>query len=301
MELTNLIQEPELQEIAFEDFNTSGVKLFVLRLDKMHPWAGGNKYFKLIENLKIFREQNWEGILSFGGAYSNHLTALAWVCSEQKIPLTLMVRGEETLPLNPRINAIRNLGANIVYMSREAYRRKEDPAFLKELKAAQPGYYLIQEGGKNEAGIRGCEGIADYIPQNIQHVFLPVGTAVTITGIAAGLNSNQKLWGVSVLKGISGQEEILHQNVTEIFNRKVQCEIEILTDFHFGGYAKIPAELFAFQKQMEEKIPGICFEGIYVAKAFAGLYAQVKAGKIKKGESIVFIHTGGQFPCDKIV
>lgn len=284
--------------IQLQLLNDSGVKLFMLRLDLMHPWAGGNKYFKLTENLKIFHEQKYSGIISFGGAYSNHLTALSWVCEKEKIPLKVWVRGEETLPLNPRIEAMKKMGTEINYLSRSAYKLKDDRAFLKNLKESNPGYLILPEGGKNEAGIRGCEKMAQYIPHNIQHIFIPVGTGGSITGLAAGLNEKQKIWGVPVLKGISAVEEEIRKSVESIFHREVKCEIEILQDSHFGGYAKTPPALLEFQKAWQEEIPDVTFELIYVAKAFAGLCSQIKSGRFKPGDQIVFIHTGGYFPCD---
>jgi 1-aminocyclopropane-1-carboxylate deaminase len=298
LELSKLIQEPEIQKICLPELNNSGHELFILRLDAMHPRFGGNKYFKLIKNIEKFSKGNYAGILSFGGAYSNHLTALAWVCQVLNIPCTLFIRGEETLPYNPRIVSMKKSGAAIRYLSRENYRLKEEKEFLTELQNEFTNYLIIPEGANNSEGMEGCKAIANFIPQDFKHIFLPVGTAGTITGLAAGLKAGQKLWGVSVLKGMSGIEEQILLNLSAHTLGSQHCNLALIYDGHFGGYAKRPEDLLQKISFYENQLQGIKLEPVYMAKAFLGMLEQIKQNKIIAGEKILLVHTGGWFDGD---
>jgi 1-aminocyclopropane-1-carboxylate deaminase len=298
LELSKLIQEPEIREIRLPEINNLGHELFMLRLDLMHEWAGGNKYFKLKKNIETYYAQGCKGIISFGGAYSNHLTALAWLCKALEIPLTIFIRGEKTLPLNARIFNMQKFGANIRYLSRELYKQKEDINFLQLLLQEYEGYWLIPEGGKNKDGIEGCAEIAQFIGNEFTNIFLPVGTAGTISGIAAGLATGQKLWGVSVIKGIQGIEKEVDQNITNVFQKTRKCALEIIEDAHYGGYAKMPPALMEKIAHYEALLPNIRLEPVYVAKAFLGMLEQLKKGKIIQGGKLLFLHTGGWFQID---
>lgn len=299
LELSKLIQEPEIQKICLPELNNSGHELFILRLDAMHPRFGGNKYFKLIKNIEKFSKGNYEGIVSFGGAYSNHLTALSWVCEVLQIPCTLFIRGEETLPYNPRIINMKKSGANIRYLSRENYREKEEKEFLQRLEEEFPNYFIIPEGANNREGMEGCKAIANFIPQDFKHIFLPVGTAGTITGMAAALKTGQKLWGVSVLKGMSQIEEQILLNISQHALGSQHCDVAIIYDTHFGGYAKMPKDLLLKIEYYENQLQGILLEPVYVAKAFLGMLEQIRQNKIKAGEKMLLIHTGGWFEGDE--
>lgn len=272
--------------------------MFILRLDAMHVRFGGNKYFKLIKNIEKFSQGNYAGILSFGGAYSNHLTALSWVCGVLNIPCTLFIRGEETLPYNSRILNMKKSGAVIRYLSREQYRQKENKEFLAACLHEYPNHLIIPEGANNPEGMEGCRAIANFIPEDYKHVFLPVGTAGTITGLAAGLKAGQKLWGISVLKGISGIEEQIQRNLAEFGLGSPHCKIEIIYNAHFGGYAKRPATLLQQIDFYQEQLQGIKLEPVYMAKAFLGMLEQIRQNKILAGEKILLVHTGGWFEGD---
>ena len=158
------------------------VKLFVLRLDTIGFYEGGNKYFKLKYNLEEAKKQGHKTILTFGGAWSNHLAAVAAV-SDKNSEIIAVIRGEEPKILSDTLRFCKEKGVRLHFVSREDYRRKNDPGFIEELRKKFGEFYLLPEGGSNEMAVKGCKEILDLINIDFDFVCCPVGSGGTLAGI----------------------------------------------------------------------------------------------------------------------
>ncbi|OGT72912.1 MAG: hypothetical protein A3H44_04010 [Gammaproteobacteria bacterium RIFCSPLOWO2_02_FULL_57_10] len=274
---------------------SAGVSLRMLRLDQVHPLLSGNKWYKLHLNLQAARECGYPTVLSFGGAYSNHLYALAAAGKLFGFRTIGVIRGEILQPLNPTLAFAQEQGMELHAVSRTDYRDKTSPEFLAELTERFGACHVIPEGGGNEAGVLGCTEIASSLEWSAEAkdrlVTLACGTGATMAGIIAGLTVPCQTTGFSVLKG----GEFLQQQVLD-FLRTVEApdpgSWHINTQWHFGGYARSTPELLAFIHDFTERT-GIPLEPVYTGKMMYGLYAMLAAGEIARGSEIIAIHTGG--------
>ncbi len=285
----DLIQDPWL--------DARGVRLQMLRLDRVHPDITGNKGYKLRCHLQRASEEGHTTVLSFGGAYSNHLVALAAAGVHTGLRTVGVVRGELVSPLNPCLQLCEQRGMRLYPVSRERYREKESSAFVQALRAAVGDFYLIPEGGGGLLGVLGAREIAAHIVSAIPcpaRVVLACGTGTTLAGIVAGLPPPYRVIGISVLKG----EDTLSQQVTaslQAVGASAPCPWEILTGFHEGGYARQTPALRAFIDRFEART-GIPLEGVYTGKMMKALYTLIAQGDIAPGESVLAVHTGGLVP-----
>jgi 1-aminocyclopropane-1-carboxylate deaminase len=268
-----------------------GVRILVLREDLNHPTVSGNKWWKLKYNLLSAVEQNLSRVVTFGGAYSNHIYATAAACSHLGLRSWGIIRGEPVLPLNPTLSFARDSGMELEFISREEYRSKNDAGFLAGLKNRLGDFYLIPEGGTNDLAVKGCAELYHSLAHiSFDKLFVPVGTGGTLAGLVAGSNGEKEIVGVAVLKNGS----FLADNVRELLafadpNREFR--FRLLTDYHFGGYAKADRELMAFMEEM--KAYDLPLDHVYTAKMFFGLFDQIRKGYIPRGETVLAIHTGG--------
>ncbi len=263
--------------------------LSVLRLDLIHSLSGGNKWFKLKENIKKFYQGNYSGILSFGGAYSNHIAALADVCHALKIPVTGVIRGEEVPGLNTTLSRARAAGMHLKFVSRDAYRRYRNPEAWPSLYHEFGNVLIIPEGGSNVEGIEGCREIAKYIPDHFSHVALAVGTGATLCGLASGLYGRAKLIGIKVVD--ARQEELIfspsgHQGWKG-------NNIVFSNEFVFGGYAKKNHALDIFVNNWNSN-NSVLIEPVYTGRLFYGIKTMLEAGYFASSNDILLIHTGGR-------
>jgi len=279
----------------------------VLRLDLIHPFYGGNKYFKLKYNVLKAMEghastslSNPPQILTFGGAHSNHIYSTAAYCHEQKIRAIGVIRGEESMIANsPTLQFAQKQGMHLHFISREKYRNKTNADLLIELKEEFGDFYMIPEGGNNDEGIKGCLEILNDVPF-YDYIFCACGTACTYTGILASAKPGQIIIGVSVLKG----ENVLLTEVNKVAEKynfeKIEPHISggiksstILDHFHFGGYAKHDQKLLDFKSkfELENKIP---LDYIYTAKLFYAVYDLIDKSLIEPNKKVLIIHSGGQ-------
>ena len=285
------------EEIHSTLFSEKELRVFVLRLDRFRPEIGGNKYFKLKYNLQKAKEQNHHTLLSFGGAFSNHIAALAAAGKEFGFRTIGVIRGEELNPdSNPTLKLASQNGMHLHFVSREQYALKENETFIGKLKAELGDFFLVPEGGSNAHALKGCMEIKDLISFDFNCLLTACGTGGTIAGISLSLTEGQKVIGIPVLKGaefLKSDVIKLKQLYFEEYGLKEEKDnIEFEFDYHFGGYAKTTTELLNF-KTTFEKETGIPTDRIYTAKMFYALYDLVKKDRFPKGSTIVAIHTGG--------
>ncbi len=276
------------QKLENEIITSHKINLHVLRLDTIDLYAGGNKLFKLKYNLEEAEKQGFKKILTFGGAWSNHLAAIASVTSK-KIAVIAIIRGEKPKPLSATLQFSKERGVELHFISREDYRRKNEPTFIDELKYKFGNFYLLPEGGSNALAVKGCREILNYIPIDFDYVCTPVGSGGTIAGIATGLKKHQQVIGFSALKGA----QYLNDEVSKLMNSKIQnSKFKIVEDYHFGGYAKTNAELLSFKSDFEKQF-SIQLDYVYTAKMFYGIFDMIKKNTLKENSTLIAIHTGG--------
>jgi 1-aminocyclopropane-1-carboxylate deaminase len=264
----------------------------VLRLDLCGGLAPGNKTFKLEHNLRRARSQGHKRLLSFGGAWSNHLHALAAVGAECGFETIGIVRGEMSATPSAMLLDAQDWGMRLEYVSRQDYRRRNEPDYLLDLEHRYGPCLMIPEGGANVAGAVGCAQIAKRLLQADELaavVVLPVGTGTTLAGLASALLPNIQVLGISVLKGAydldSGVAEMLQQLAPD-----AMASWQILHDYHCGGYAKVSEDLQAFILAFES-VHRIPLDPVYTGKALYGVHQMLLRGD--NLEHCVFVHTGG--------
>lgn len=267
----------------------------VLRLDKIDDIGSGNKYFKLKYNLQQARNDGYQRLISFGGAYSNHIHALALAGAKQGFETVGLIRGERTEPLNDTLKDAVDAGMQLHYLTRTDYRRRHDPDFIDQLSQQFPGCYWIPEGGSNLLGVRGCMDIADYIDDTTQLIILPCATAVSLAGVAAAC-PRQKVLGISVLKNAFDLEYRVSAYLKELvdagFLQKQPENWSIQHGYHCGGYARVNIALSEFMQQFERDTD-IPIEPVYSGKMFYAIHELLADGTIDGATHIVAIHTGG--------
>ncbi|MBN8576140.1 MAG: 1-aminocyclopropane-1-carboxylate deaminase/D-cysteine desulfhydrase [Cytophagales bacterium] len=271
----------------------AGIQLFIKREDQNHPHISGNKWWKLKYNLEAAQQQGHHTLLTFGGAYSNHIYATAAAAHELGLTSIGIIRGEETLPLNGTLAFAKSRGMQLHYVSREAYRNKNSIEFIQSLHDRFGEFYLIPEGGTNALAIKGVAEFAQQLQQEIvfDYVCLPVGTGGTIAGLIAGMNEQTQVVGISVLKnGEFLVDEV--NNLLKNFSDRVYGNWYIETSYHHGGYAKTNPQLLAFINTMKEQHQ-LPLDPVYTAKLLWGVFDMVEKGKFKPGSTVLAVHTGG--------
>lgn len=268
------------------DVNGESRQISILRLDTIHPIIGGNKTFKLYENIKHYFEKKFDGIVSVGGQYSNHIAALAHVGKDLSIPTVGFIRGDaQHVPTYTIQQAMKN-GMEMVYFTREKYRemrKQENPCLAFP---TYKNFMFIPEGGSNQLGVEGCKQIAHFIPTEYTHILLAVGTGATMKGLAHQVEKHQKIIGIKVLE--AQQEEHIFQNR----DKKVNDFISLNTDFTFGGYAKRNAFLDEFVVKWNEN-QNIAIEPIYTGRLFYAVQHLLKQNYFPQPSKIIVIHSGG--------
>lgn len=281
-----------LTEIHSLLLNEKQIRFFVLRLDTIHPFISGNKWFKLKYNLQAAREQNKNTLLTFGGAYSNHIAATAAAGKEFGFETVGIIRGEELAfekqrKKNPVLKFASDCGMKLKFISRENYRQKNIPGEFVE----RNNSYFLPEGGTNELAVKGCSEILSLIDIPFDYVCCATGTGGTLAGIISSLKKNQTAIGFPVLKG----GKFLKNDITKLLLRFQVASLtnwEINTGYHFGGYAKKNPELLHFISgfQSTHNIP---LDFVYTGKLFYGIFDLLKKNYFRKGATIMAIHTGG--------
>jgi 1-aminocyclopropane-1-carboxylate deaminase len=275
----------------------------------MHPQINGNKWFKLKYNLVEAQEKNLSTILTFGGAYSNHIYATAAAGNIFGLRTIGVIRGEENSPLNSTLQFAVTQGMELVYIDRQTYKQRHTEELQNQLKQRFGKVFIIPEGGCNLNGMRGCIEILETI-EGFNTICLACGTGTTLAGITLSLNQAQKVIGFPVLKG----GDFLNQDINDLLKNYLNSDLptpinspapwQLISDYHFGGYAKINNKLKLFCQDFQEQ-HHIPLDYIYTGKMFYGVMDLIAKGFFES-ESLLLIHTGGlqdrsksnlQYPC----
>lgn len=282
-----------IQELHSPLLRKAKVRLSVKRDDQIHPWLGGNKWRKLKYNLQAAKQQEHTSLLTFGGAYSNHLYATAGAGDLFGFRSIGIIRGEEYLPLNPTLAFCRERGMQLHYMNRSDYREKTSEAIIQQLKEQFGEFYLIPEGGSNALAVQGvAEAVDEISVPEYDYLAVACGSGGTLAGLATGLNRRQQLLGFPVLKGgsfLKNEADALSM----AHNGKRYQNVQLFTGYHQGGYAKTTAELLSFIRDFYQQ-HHILLDPIYTGKLFFGLFDLIGKGHFKAGTHILAFHTGGQ-------
>ncbi len=284
------IKPTPVVEIHNDLLTAKQVQLFVKREDLNHPTISGNKARKLKYNLSRAKAEGHDTLLTFGGAFSNHIYATAAAGKKYGFKTIGIIRGEETLPLNPTLQFAKDSDMELHYIDRTKYRLKNSLIFMDELKKKFGEFYTIPEGGSNKEAIEGCLEMINELDKSYDYYCCSVGTGGTLAGIIEGLKGEGKVIGFSSLKG-----EFLTVEVSSLLSTNgfdIRDNWEVNGKYHFGGYAKFPEELksdmLAFEAEHRFKL-----DPIYTAKAMLGILDMIKENKFPKGSKILFVHTGG--------
>ncbi|PHQ61249.1 MAG: 1-aminocyclopropane-1-carboxylate deaminase [Maribacter sp.] len=263
------------------------ISLYIKREDLVHHYISGNKYRKLKYNLIEAKTKVFTKLLTFGGAYSNHIAATAYAGKQYGFDTIGVIRGDELSEKwkeNPTLQLAHEHGMRFKFVSRESYRKRGSQDFIGRLKEEFGPFYLLPEGGTNALAIKGCEEIL--VPEDVEFdvVCCSVGTGGTIAGIINSTHSKQRVLGFSALKG-----DFLNEDIRK-FAQKENWTLQ--TEYHFGGYAKLNAGLIHFINDFKEKTQ-IPLDSIYTGKMVYGIFDLVKKDYFLPNTKILAIHTGG--------
>ena len=285
-----------LQFVDAEYFRERNIRLFVKRDDLIDTEVSGNKWRKLKFNIEQAKVLKKEGILTFGGAFSNHLIATASACNKSGIKATGIVRGEElTENSNETLRRCSELGMKLKFVSREEYKLRNDKRYQNDLSYEFENHYIVPEGGANFYGMVGCQEIISEIDVVYDSIFIAQGTTTTSCGILLSLAENAKLHLVPILKGFDSYNEMRELLNYSIFDSELTEELLSKTivhsNYHFGGYANYTTELIQFIQKFSNtyKIP---LDQVYTGKVMYALFTEMEKGNLDN-QTIVFIHTGG--------
>lgn len=263
----------------------STIRVQMLRLDAINPIISGNKWYKLKYNIQEALQQEAKGILTFGGAFSNHLIATAAAAYYAGLASVGIVRGiYSPEQLNPVLQQCIEYGMQLHFVSREEYDQKNESAFQQ----LYPQHFIIPEGGANDAGRKGAGEIATFIPADVSHVLLSVGSATTFIGLRNALPPDQQLLGFAPMKGGVYLKETIEQYLLPHQNTNWQ----LTDDFHFGGFGKITPGIIDFMNDFQEQY-GFELDRVYTAKMMMGLQQKLEDGFFAKRSRILCIHSGG--------
>jgi len=265
------------------------ISLSVLRLDKIHPIVSGNKLFKLHYFVQQALQSVHETIITFGGAYSNHLVATAFACQEYGLKSIGIIRGEQPAQLSHTLQQCMAYGMTLKFISRSDYAKKEATGLVDHLNIDFDNAVIIPEGGYHTLGAKGAALIWDVIGKNsYSHICTAVGTATTLAGLLAGA-IQQEIIAVPVLKGMHDIDNRIDFMLGNNFKKD---HLQIFNHYHFGGYAKKTPELMNFMNYLwqQHQLPT---DFVYTAKLFFAIYDKIKNNYFTEGSHILTLHTGG--------
>lgn len=273
-----------IESVQTEQCKQHQVRLDMLRLDRIHPQLSGNKWYKLKYNLLAALEANKNNILSFGGAYSNHLHALAYAGKQFNFKTIGIIRGDEQRTTT--LEDCLHWGMQLHFMPRSLYRNRNENEFMFDIQARYPDAYIIPEGGNNKAGIRGCEEIvSNFSKTEYTHIACAVGTGATLQGLLRSVSNEVEVLGFSALSKCDQERQQLFQ----LFPTK---RWQLLPDNFFGGFARSNATLLQFQHAFNFQ-HNIELDMVYTAKMMFHLHQLIEQGYFPKQSNILAIHTGG--------
>ncbi|WP_404342946.1 1-aminocyclopropane-1-carboxylate deaminase/D-cysteine desulfhydrase [Pseudoalteromonas mariniglutinosa] len=264
------------------------LSLTIKRDDLLHPLVSGNKWRKLKYNLVAMHQQHKTELITFGGAFSNHIHATAAAGKLLNIPTHGIIRGPELDPHNPTLQFAKQCGMQLHVVNRQTYRMRNDQAYLFNLEQQFPNAYILPEGGTNQAAIKGCEELVHSLPEH-DYLVCPTGSGGTLAGLIEGSKHTSQVIGIAVLK----QAEYLQEEVMQLSARaKQQQNWQLLCHYHDGGYGRFSPALWQFCRQFsaQHRVP---LEPIYSGKMFYALWQLIEQGFFTCGSHIIAVHTGG--------
>ena len=264
-----------------------GITLEIKREDLLHPFVSGNKFRKLKYNVLQAKAENQSVLFTFGGAFSNHIAAVAYAGKEQGFETIGVIRGDELrdkISENPTLSFAQECGMRFEFVTREAYRHKTETAFIEQLQVKFGSFYLVPEGGTNDLAVKGCEEILTEFDAHFDFVCSAVGTGGTISGLINSALPHQKVLGFPALKG-----DFLQNEIHKFVNNK---NWELITDYHFGGYGKVTTEFIEWMNWFYAQT-GIPLDPIYTGKMVFGVMDLIQRNYFPPKSKILMIHTGG--------
>jgi len=277
----------ENQEIIWPGLAEKNIRLYLKREDLLHPWVSGNKFRKLKYNIEEAQIKGATTLLTFGGAFSNHISATAYAGYKHGLKTIGVIRGEElegNWSDNPTLKQAYDHGMRFHFISRSRYREKDSLEFIASLESHLGPFYMVPEGGTNTLAVKGCTEILNPIDTGFDFVCTAVGTGGTIAGLSQGASPNQEVLGFPALKG-----DFLKQEIKALTPRDNWA---LVTDYHFGGYAKMSKELVGFINDFKQ-VTGIPLDPVYTGKMMFGILDMISAARFSEGSRILAIHTGG--------
>ena len=291
-------QVTQLQKLDWSLANNAGVNVWMKRADLVHPDASGNKWYKLVANVAAMEANGCNGLLSFGGGYSNHLHALALVGQRLGIRTIGVVRGVYRDNLTPTLIDCKNAGMTLEFVDRQQWVRRSSFEYCQFLREFYANPWIVPEGGSNKEGVEGTRLLGREIIQGMSAItdarvklFIACGTGTTLAGIIAEATEQFDVTGISVLKGKDTLTEFI-QHQLSLINCRAQCSWRVDTNWHCGGYAKYPEYLSQFVTEFEQE-NGFLLDPVYTAKVLFAVAQMLITEGLKKGENLVILHSGG--------
>jgi 1-aminocyclopropane-1-carboxylate deaminase/D-cysteine desulfhydrase-like pyridoxal-dependent ACC family enzyme len=285
----NFQEHPPIVSINSIHAKKAGVNLYLKREDLIHEGVSGNKWRKLKYNLFQAREEGKKILLTFGGAFSNHIAAVAEAGALWDFETIGIIRGEKPTPLNITLRKAKEKGMRLVFVSRTEYRNKAEliSKYFPDLQDT----YIIPEGGTNKLALKGCSEIVTQcsFKENIDYWCVACGTGGTAAGMISGLKKGQKLIAIPVLKGSFMTKEI--RKLLELTG-EVKGDWSVNDQYHFGGYAKYDSSLVKFINDFKKDF-AIPLDPIYTGKLLFGVFDLVTKGFFPRGANVMVVHTGG--------
>lgn len=285
-------QKIRTQEVLLSSIKDKNVRLFIKREDEIHPFVSGNKFRKLKYNIAKAKQQNKTTLLTFGGAFSNHIAATAVAGKETGFKTIGVIRGDElgvdikkTLATNITLREAHQNGMQFKFVSRSVYRTKTSKEFIDQLEQEFGDFYLIPEGGTNDLAVQGCEEILTEDDAKFDFICCAIGTGGTISGLINSAANHQKIIGFPALKG-----DFLSEEIKKYTKQNNNWSLE--TDYHFGGFGKFNEALISFINQFKEET-SIPLDPIYTGKMLFGLVDLIRKDYFSENSRILAVHTGG--------
>lgn len=286
-----------IQELKSALFSKQKLDVYIKRDDLIHQSVSGNKWRKLKLNIEKYRQGKFEKLLTFGGAYSNHIAATAKVGEELGVPTIGIIRGDELNEAsNETLKTASDCGMELIFTKREEYALRDEKYYHEELRRRHGHVCIVPEGGANFYGTVGCQEIIKEIPFDFDYIVTACGTATTAAGLLSAVGT-AKVIGVSALKGGEFMLDLIRDRLDELGLSKEDIEdsldrFELVSDAHFGGYAKHTPELIDFINEFYQEFQ-IKLDQVYTGKMMFALMTKIKAGDFPEGSKIIALHTGG--------
>jgi len=291
-----------ISDISDPLFDERGVSVKLLRLDLTDPMLNGNKPFKLFPNIEHARRLGHQTLLSFGGAWSNHIYALAYAGCRYGFKTIGVIRGDDGQTLTKTLTFARSCGMTLVTVSRQDYRRRHSAEFIDSLRLRHGDFYMIPEGGANLPGVAGCKMLAEVVDRSlcgrvVDEIVLACGTGTTLAGLVAGISELHGadmpyVRGIAVLKGAGFLRTEIKTWLDLVSQIDVADKWSLETDYHCGGYARFPEYLSQFVQEFEAR-NAILLDPVYTSKALFAVYERLRQGRYRRGAVILVMHTGG--------